>query len=137
MLERVIPAALKRNAKNTVEIKLTSDWTKIELTSNDLDESPMPHIPSHQVMGQYDDVESTLATSILHDVTKHGYDHHDAATRIEILLKPWLHAIPLSRLVTERTMEGTPTCNVAPMVAEAMVAKRTVHAASNIVELFW
>ena len=42
-------------------------------------------MPSLQVMGLYEDVESSLATCDLSDAAKHGCDLCDAVNKIEIV----------------------------------------------------
>ena len=86
-------------------------------------------------MGQYDDVECTLATCLLHDVTKRGCDHHDAVKKFEIRLKTRLYAITPSRFFVEHTIEDAPLCDAASRETEAIVAELTVHTARKVIEL--
>ena len=65
-------------------------------------------------MSQHDDDECTLATCVCQSAAKHGYDHHDAANRIEICLKIIRHDIPVSRFI----VEGVPVCDVSSRMAE-------------------
>ena len=81
-------------------------------------------------MGQYDDVECTLATCVFHDTTKYGCNHHDAVNKIEIRLKTQRHAIPASRFAVEYTTEGAAVCDVASRVDEL-----TFHAVANVVKM--
>ena len=83
-------------------------------------------------MGQYD-VESSLATCVLHDAAKHGDEHHDAVKRIGILLKTQGHAIISSKCVVEHSIEG---CDASSRIDKAMVANLRIHAAANIIKLF-
>ena len=61
------------------------------------------------------------------------FDHYDDINRIEISLKLRLLA---SRFVAEHAIEGSPIYNVVSRVEETMVAKVTVYAAANAIELF-
>ena len=71
-----------------------------------------------------------MATSVLHDEAKYGFDLKDALNRIEIRLKTRHHAILASRFIVERAIENAPVCDVAL----AMVAELTVQIAGNVDE---
>ena len=88
------------------------------------------------MIGQYNDIECTLATCVLHNATKLGRNHHDATNRIKIQLKTRHHAFLASRFVIELVIEVTAVWDVTLRVAEAMVAESTLHATGNVIELF-
>ena len=89
-----------------------------------------------QVMGQYNDVKSTLATYVLCDCAKKGCDHHNAINRIEIRLITRCHATPASRIAVELTIEGAAVSDAASRVAETMVVDLTVHVSTSTFKLF-
>ena len=93
-------------------------------------------ISSLQVMSQCDGVECTLAKCILHDITKHGFDHNDVINKIEVHLKTRSHAFPAFRFVVKNTVEDAPVYDVESRIAEDMVAELTVYASVNVVQLF-
>ena len=86
-------------------------------------------IASLLFMGHYEDFECMLAMCVLHNTIKHECDHHDNINRIEVLLKMWHHAIPVSRFDIEHTIEGASVCN-------AMVTGLMVHAVASAFEFF-
>ena len=58
----------------------------------------------------------------LHDTRKHGCDHNEAVSRIEILLNSLSQDIPSSRFVFEHT-KGASLCDVVSQVADAIIEK--------------
>ena len=54
----------------------------------------------------------------------------------QIFLKTRSHAMPASRFVVERIIEGSSVCEVFSRITEAMVEELTVYVAANIIELF-
>ena len=73
---------------------------------------------------------------LLRDAAKHECDHHDAVNSSEKRLKhdvtPFLRSS--SSLITP--LKAFFVCDVASKVTEAMIAKLTVHAVANVIELF-
>ena len=88
-----------------------------------------------QAMGQYNDVECTLAMCVLYDTAKHVCDHN-VINRNEIWQKKRRHITPVSRFVIEHITESVPVCDAASRVTEVMVAELTIYAAANVAELF-
>ena len=72
------------------------------------------------VMDQYDDVECTLTTCILCDVTKHECDQYDVINRIEICLIARRQPIPVSMFVVSHNIESASIFNKQSRVAEAV-----------------
>ena len=80
------------------------------------------------MVGQYNDVECTLAMCILYDTAKHICNHLDAVNRIEICLKIRRYNIPVSRFFAEHAIEVAPVNDVASRVAEATVGSKIIRA---------
>ena len=89
-------------------------------------------------MENYNNTECTVASCILHDMAKHGYNHYYAVNWIKLRLKVECYAIiPASRFAIKDTTEGAPACDVASgAIKTKTVIELTVYVAANIVELF-
>ena len=70
------------------------------------------------------------------DAVKHESDQNGAVNRVDIRLKPRRYIFPASWFVGEHTIEGAPVCNKMSRVAKVVVARLTVDAATNVVNLF-
>ncbi|UYV84230.1 Transposase [Cordylochernes scorpioides] len=88
-------------------------------------------IPSLEVVGQYDDVECTLAMFRLHDDVKHGCGHHGADNTTRILLKPQNKVFPAFRCFVDHIIEGAPVCGATLRVAETKVAELFVQTCTH------
>ncbi|GFU57715.1 hypothetical protein TNCV_3638671 [Trichonephila clavipes] len=88
-------------------------------------------------MGQYDEDKCTLPMCVHHNGAKHGCNHLDAVSRMQIGLQAeWHLIIHAPRFVVNYTIKDALVCGAASMVPSAIVSELRVYTVANIVELF-